>query len=158
QEAANGVADILPGRFHGELDAGWWASVMGGPSEILKFSLDNRHRAAANLSRSLSNPRRHRLMQERSVIHSTFVIERTFSAKPERVFAAFSNPAKKREWYVDRKTMDFEGFEMDFRAGGLEHAVFRFKEGSPFPGKPLVYDTTYQEIVANQRIVTAYRI
>jgi len=34
-------------------------------------------------------------MKERSVIHSTFVIERGYPVPPERVYAAFSDPAKK---------------------------------------------------------------
>ena len=31
-------------------------------------------------------------MAEQSTIHSTFVIERTYPAKPERVFRAFADP------------------------------------------------------------------
>jgi len=40
-------------------------------------------------------------MSERTVNHSTFVIERHYAAAPERVFAAFADPAKKRRWFAE---------------------------------------------------------
>ena len=43
---------------------------------------------------------------ERSVTHSTFSIERKYTAKPERVFAAFADPAKKRRWFGEGEGRD----------------------------------------------------
>lgn len=94
-------------------------------------------------------------MEEKSVIHSTFVIERSYAAAPERVFAAFADPAKKRRWYVEHETMEVEGYEIDFRIGGKERVRFRFKEGTPFPGTALSNDISYQDIVPDRRIVVA---
>jgi uncharacterized protein YndB with AHSA1/START domain len=51
-----------------------------------------------------------------------------------------------------------EEFEMDFRVGGSDVAAFRFGEKSPFPGLPLVYRTTYFDIVEDRRIVYAYNL
>jgi uncharacterized protein YndB with AHSA1/START domain len=90
------------------------------------------------------------------VTHSTFVIERNYPAPPERVFAAFSDPAKRRRWNAEHQTMTVEEFRMDFRVGGGDLVRYRFNPGSPFPGAELTNQNTYQEIVVNQRIVFAY--
>jgi uncharacterized protein YndB with AHSA1/START domain len=95
-------------------------------------------------------------MEERAVTHSTFVIERSYPTTPERVFAAFADPARKRRWFVERGGYEVEEFVMDFRVGGKEQGRFRFKEGTPFPGTALTNDTVYQDIVPNRRVVIAY--
>ena len=95
-------------------------------------------------------------MEERSVTHSTFVIERSFPTTPERVFAAFADPAKKRRWFRDDAGLEVLEFEMDFRVGGIERSRFRSKEGTPLKGVAMANDTTYQDIVPNRRIVIAY--
>ena len=95
-------------------------------------------------------------MQERSVTHSTFVIERSYPTTPERVFASFADPAKKRRWFREDSGLEVEEFKMDFRVGGIERSRFRSKEGSPLEGAAVTNDTTYQDIVPNRRIVIAY--
>jgi uncharacterized protein YndB with AHSA1/START domain len=94
-------------------------------------------------------------MAERSVIHSTFVIERTYPATPERVFAAFADPAKKRRWFVEGDHHEVEHYELDFRVGGKERASFRFKAGTPVSGLVCTNDTTYLDLVPNRRVVLA---
>ena len=94
-------------------------------------------------------------MHEQSVIHSTFVIERSYPAKPERVFAAFADPAKKRRWFVEGDHHEVEHYEMDFRVGGKERARFRFKDGTPLQGIACTNDVTYLDIMANRRVVFA---
>jgi|ERR1035438_270511 uncharacterized protein YndB with AHSA1/START domain len=90
------------------------------------------------------------MMKERSVTHATFVIERSYPTPPERVFAAFSDPAKKRRWFSVEKASKPEHFEMDFRVGGREHSSFRAQ------GVTCTNDTVYRDIVPNRRIVIAY--
>jgi len=89
-------------------------------------------------------------LAERLVTHGTFVIERNYPVAPERVFAAFSDPAKKHRWFVDDEASGVEDFGMDFRVGGVERKRFSNKYGV------FTNDTVYLDIVPNRRIVFAY--
>jgi uncharacterized protein YndB with AHSA1/START domain len=91
------------------------------------------------------------IMEKQSVTHSSFVIERSFPRTPERVFAAFADPAKKRRWFAESDGFAVREFEMDFRVGGIEQSRFKMQDGTP-----LANDTSYHDIVPNQRIVFAY--
>jgi uncharacterized protein YndB with AHSA1/START domain len=95
-------------------------------------------------------------MEERSIIHSTFVIERNYPATPERVFDAFADPAKKRRWFAEGHSHDVEHYEMNFRIGGMEISRYRFREGTPFPGVALSSSGFYLDIVPKRRIVIAH--
>jgi uncharacterized protein YndB with AHSA1/START domain len=94
-------------------------------------------------------------MEQQSVIHSTFVIERSFAKPPERVFSAFADVTKKRRWFADPETSELEEFAMDFRVGGTERLRYRFKEGTPLKGQELTNEGRFLEIIPERRIVTA---
>jgi uncharacterized protein YndB with AHSA1/START domain len=95
-------------------------------------------------------------MGQQSVVHSTFVIERSFPVTPERVFAAFADPAKKRRWAADGEGREVLEFQSDFQAGGKEIARYRFTSESPVKGLDGENNTIYQDIQPNSRIVLAY--
>jgi uncharacterized protein YndB with AHSA1/START domain len=96
-------------------------------------------------------------MENNKAVHSTFVIERSFPKPPETVFAAFADPAKKRRWFFEGQSHQLKSHELDFSVGGRERAELMMT-GGPIAGKTIVNETTYQDIVPGQRIVTAYRM
>jgi uncharacterized protein YndB with AHSA1/START domain len=92
---------------------------------------------------------------ERSVIHDTFSIERTYPAAPSRAFAAFASAEAKTAWgdTGDIETpADGEPSEFDFRVGGRER--FTVRAG----GSIYRYDAIYYDIVPDQRIVYSYEM
>jgi uncharacterized protein YndB with AHSA1/START domain len=96
-------------------------------------------------------------MPEPSVIHSTFVVERSYPQPPERVFGAFAQPARKRRWYAEGDH-EIQEFEMEFRVGGGERLHYRFKEGHPIAGSEINNESTYQDIVPDNRIVSTQKM
>ncbi len=92
-------------------------------------------------------------MNQPTVLHDTFVIERTYAADRTRVFAYLADPAKKRRWYAESDHHEIEAFEMDFREGGIERNRYRMGASTPFPGVVLANDGTFEDIVAETRIV-----
>jgi uncharacterized protein YndB with AHSA1/START domain len=88
-------------------------------------------------------------MPERSVVHSTFTIERTYDQPPARVFAAWADPALKSRWFGGGTDDAPMGLDMDFRVGGLE--TDRGEAGAD-PG----YVARYHDIVPDERIVFTY--
>jgi uncharacterized protein YndB with AHSA1/START domain len=92
-------------------------------------------------------------MEQQAVVHNTFVVERAYPVPPDRVFAAFSDPVKKRRWYADGESKQIESYDMDFRVGGKEHYASGFKEGHPLAGRTLKSENIYRNIVPNRRII-----
>lgn len=90
-------------------------------------------------------------------VHNTFVIERNYPHSPERVFAAFAQPARKRLWYAEGDH-EIQEFEMDFRVGGSERFRYRFKEGHPIAGSEILNEGSYHHIVPDERIVMTARM
>ena len=82
-------------------------------------------------------------MPERSVVQSTFTIERTYDWPPKRVFAAWADPGLKSRWFgggTDEKPMDLD---TDFRVGG--HECDRSEPGA--------YEARFHDIVPDEHIV-----
>ena len=96
-------------------------------------------------------------MAEAAVVHSTFTVEHSYPQPPDRVYAAFSQPARKRRWYAEGDH-EIHEFEMEFRVGGSERLHYRFKPGHPIAGSEITNESTYQDIVPEKRIVSTARM
>ena len=92
-------------------------------------------------------------MTQRSVVHSTFVIERVYPVAPAKVYFALSDPAAKKRWFFDPDNPMPSRHEMDFRVGGRE-----VNAGCPSDGQMHFFNAVYQDIVPNQRIVYSYEL
>jgi uncharacterized protein YndB with AHSA1/START domain len=89
-------------------------------------------------------------MTERSAVHSTFAIERTYDASPARVFEAWADPAAKSRWFGGSQPPEHQ---LDFRVGGRE-----VNRGGPPGGPVFTYEALYYDIVPGERIVYAYEM
>jgi uncharacterized protein YndB with AHSA1/START domain len=90
-------------------------------------------------------------MPERSVTHTTFVIERTYDVPASRVFAAFADPTIKQRWFSGPPEWGPNEREMDFRVGGRE-----VNRGGPPEGPIHAFEARYYDIVPDQRIIFGY--
>ncbi|HEY7552868.1 MAG TPA: SRPBCC family protein [Hyphomicrobiaceae bacterium] len=90
-------------------------------------------------------------MPQRSVVHATFAIERTYGATPARVFAAFADARAKAAWFRGPDEWERGAYELDFRVGGRERL-----SGGPTGGTVHTFDCLYHDIVRNERIVYSY--
>jgi len=82
-------------------------------------------------------------MTDRYVTHATLSIERVYRASPQRVFAAWADPAAKARWFAGPGSEH----QLDFRVGGRE--VARGRQG----GAVLAFESVYRDVVPGERIV-----
>jgi uncharacterized protein YndB with AHSA1/START domain len=94
-------------------------------------------------------------MAEPKVVHSTFVVERSFPRPVETVFAALSKPDKVSQWFAEGPGHDLVNFTMDFTEGGRQLLVYRMGAGTPIAGTVITNEARFQEIAPNNRIVIA---
>jgi uncharacterized protein YndB with AHSA1/START domain len=92
-----------------------------------------------------SNPQSTPQSESRSTLHSTFSLERAYAVPPERVFAAWAEPAAKARWFAGPDTEH----ELDFRPGGRERVLRPGRDGEP----TLRFESVYHDIVPAARIV-----
>jgi uncharacterized protein YndB with AHSA1/START domain len=82
-----------------------------------------------------------------AIAHATIVMERTYSASPQRVFNAWSDIEARKRWSAPTENIRIEYEEADFREGGRD--VSRCIE----PGnEDYIAAVTYIDIKRDQRI------
>lgn len=86
--------------------------------------------------------------------HDIFVLKRTFAAPAKKVFAALSDPKKKRRWYAEGGMHEVLSYELDFRVGGSEKLAYRFGQGTPVAGQVLHSESVICNIVPGRRVVS----
>lgn len=90
----------------------------------------------------------------RSVVHSTFDLERTYDAPVSRVWKALSDMSAKETWFAGSpgKWQVLER-RMDVRVGGRELLRGRWDTGVV-----TTFDAVYHDVVSNERLVYAYQM
>jgi uncharacterized protein YndB with AHSA1/START domain len=87
-------------------------------------------------------------MTTRKTSHHTIVVSRAYDAKPDRVFAAWSDPEALGRWYVPGDTSWTSRIEEhEFRVGGRKLLTFGANAGPLYSE-----DCRYEDIVDNHRI------
>lgn len=94
-------------------------------------------------------------MAEPKVVHSTFVVERSFSKTVETVFAALSKPEKVKQWFAEGDKHDLIEFKLNFEVGGTQKLVYRMRPDTPVPGLVIDNEARFQEIIPNDKVVMA---
>ena len=98
-------------------------------------------------------------MEKQSTIHSTFLLERSYPVPPEKVFAAFADPAAKKRWNYGAGNHNLLEHTSNFAVGGGETAAMILgPNAGPVAGKRMTIETRYQDIVPNRRLVWAYKM
>ncbi len=90
-------------------------------------------------------------MSDRSTVHSTFALERTYEAAPARVWQAWTDPAEKRRWFGPPEPAKAE-HELEFRVGGLERMTVQAPNGA------YKFVARFQDIVEGERFIHTYEM
>ena len=90
---------------------------------------------------------------ERSVEHDTIVVERRYAASPQRVYQAWVEPEGRDRWDVPGHGWEYVTEERDVRPGGRDVIRFGPPGALDFRG-----DTTYVDLVEDERIVCTYTV
>ncbi|MGB3684248.1 MAG: SRPBCC family protein [Ornithinimicrobium sp.] len=86
-----------------------------------------------------------------NVHHATWNIERVYPVPPATVFHAWADIDVKRQWFLGADGRPDESLTDDFRVGGVETM-----SGITPGGDRFTYQSTYRDIVQDERIVTTY--
>lgn len=92
-------------------------------------------------------------MSTRAVVQGSFTLKRTYPVPPARLFRAWSDQRELSQWAAPADGWTHATETFDFSIGGVE--VSRF---GPANEEPYVVNSRFDDIVPNERIVTAFSI
>ena len=91
---------------------------------------------------------------ERSVVHATFHLERSYDAPVARVWKALTDETAKQAWFAGTPgRWELLERHMDVRVGGSERVRGRW-EG----GVVSTFDALYHDVIPNERLVYSYEM
>jgi len=90
------------------------------------------------------------------VLHGSFTLTLDLGVPPDRVFAAFAEPALRKRWFRVPSEPGASHYELDFRVGGQEMARGAFAPAGV--REHIEYRSQFLDIVADQRIVFSYEL
>ncbi|MBK8083044.1 MAG: SRPBCC family protein [Devosia sp.] len=90
-------------------------------------------------------------MMERSIVHGTFTVDRTYAHPIGKVFSAWSNPEFKRQWFGSPDPANPSGI-FEFREGGREYNADKMGNDA------FTFDVRYHDIVPDNRIIYTYEM
>lgn len=90
-------------------------------------------------------------MTDRSIVHGTFTIERSYKHPVSKVFSAWSNPEFKRQWFGSPDPQKPNNV-FEFKEGGREYNADRMGDTD------FVFAVDYRDIVPDNRIIYTYEM
>lgn len=92
---------------------------------------------------------------EPKVVHATCVVERSFLKPASVVFAALSDADKIQRWMGGGEQSELIEFGCEFREGGKQVMKYKMGPKTPIAGAVITNEVRFQQIVPDERIVTA---
>jgi uncharacterized protein YndB with AHSA1/START domain len=127
------------------LDPSIAAPMVAGAPEGWRTTLDKLEREVVRMQGGATTG-------DRSVVHATFRLERTYDAPVARVWRALTDEAAKQKWFGGTAGR-WESLErhMDVRVGGRERLRGRWDGGVVSD-----FEAVYHDVVPNERLVYSY--
>lgn len=122
------------------------APMVAGASMGWKQTLDKLEREVARMQAEGEG--------ERSVVHATFHLERTYDAPAARVWRALTDEAAKDKWFGGSpRPWELVERSMDVRLGGRERVRGRWESGLV-----TTFDAIYHDVIPRERLVYTYEM
>jgi uncharacterized protein YndB with AHSA1/START domain len=120
------------------------AAMVGGAAKGWEQTLERLGQELARMGRADG---------QRSVVHGSFRLERSYPASREQVFKALTDPDAKAKWFIGGAGYTTLARHMEVRPGGREHLQGRWESGVVS-----TFDATYFDVIPNERLVYAYEM